>query len=320
MSNIEINRQTRNITVSEPRADYHLPIASATTLGGIKVGENLSITSDGTLSAESTEYTLPVASSSTLGGIKVGSNLSISDSVLTANVDSVLNISSNNPVKNTVITSNINSINSTLSEYDTRIDNLEDNYSTLSSTVSTNTSNISDNASAISNLTTEVSGYSDAISTNTSNIAANALAIGGLDDRLDDAESTITDQGNAINDMGSEIEDFTLTSDIDVTYSYILPASTWTQGKITYSRRGKIGLISFDLVGNMTLASRVDIQVYQLPDTFQNSIVTRGTLNTNLGPITVKIDASRNITFYNETSSSMSQITRVAGQLVVVLE
>lgn len=320
MSNIEINRQTRNITVSEPRADYHLPIASSTTLGGVKVGDNLTITSDGTLSANPSGYTLPVASATTLGGIKVGSNLSISDSVLTADVDSVLNISSNNPVKNAVITSNINSINNTLGEYDTRIDNLEDSVSTLSSTVSTNTSDISDNASAISNLTTEVSGNSDAISTNTSNIATNALAIADLDDRLDDAESTITDQGNAINDMGSEIEDFTLSSDIDVIYPYILPVSTWTQGTLTYSRRGKIGLISFDLVGNMTLASRVDIQVYQLPDTFQNSIVTRGTLNTNLGPITIKIDASRNITFYNETSSSMSQITRVAGQLVVVLE
>lgn len=52
--------------------------ATTTKLGGIKVGDNLSITSDGKLSATATPYTLPVASSSTLGGIKVGSNLSLS--------------------------------------------------------------------------------------------------------------------------------------------------------------------------------------------------------------------------------------------------
>lgn len=50
--------------------------ASTTLLGGIKVGSNLSVTSDGTLNASS--YSLPIATSASVGGIKVGSNLSIS--------------------------------------------------------------------------------------------------------------------------------------------------------------------------------------------------------------------------------------------------
>lgn len=92
----------------------NLDIASASTLGGIKVGTNLSIANDGTLSATDTtysvataqadglmsstdfsklagiesganNYTLPKAGSDTLGGIKVGSNLTIdSDGVLSA--------------------------------------------------------------------------------------------------------------------------------------------------------------------------------------------------------------------------------------------
>ena len=91
---------------------YSLPTASASVLGGIKVGTNLSI-SDGVLSATDTTYSaattsaaglmsaadktklngiatganaysLPTASSSTLGGIKVGTNLSISNGVLSA--------------------------------------------------------------------------------------------------------------------------------------------------------------------------------------------------------------------------------------------
>ena len=86
--------------------NYSLPIAGSSTLGGVKVGTNLSINSSGVLSAtdttysnattsvsglmsasdktklngiesEANKYVLPTATSSALGGIKVGSNLSI---------------------------------------------------------------------------------------------------------------------------------------------------------------------------------------------------------------------------------------------------
>ena len=64
-------------------SEYVLPPATATTLGGIKVGENLSITPDGILSAQGGE--LPPATDTTLGGIKVGDNLSITpDGTLSA--------------------------------------------------------------------------------------------------------------------------------------------------------------------------------------------------------------------------------------------
>ena len=64
---------------------YTLPIAAAGTLGGIKVGANLSIDVDGVLSANAGGYTLPAADEATLGGIKVGSGLSIDgNGVLTA--------------------------------------------------------------------------------------------------------------------------------------------------------------------------------------------------------------------------------------------
>lgn len=64
---------------------YVLPIASAGTLGGVRVGANLTIDGSGILSATATSYTLPIASAGTLGGIKVGANLSISgDGTLSA--------------------------------------------------------------------------------------------------------------------------------------------------------------------------------------------------------------------------------------------
>ena len=57
---------------------YTLPLASASTLGGIKVGKGLDINGDGTLSAtDGGSYVLPQASNDTLGGIKVGDGLQI---------------------------------------------------------------------------------------------------------------------------------------------------------------------------------------------------------------------------------------------------
>ena len=60
-------------------AGYELPIATDETLGGVKVGDRLSITPEGVLSATDQSYSLPAASAETLGGIKVGSNLSITE-------------------------------------------------------------------------------------------------------------------------------------------------------------------------------------------------------------------------------------------------
>lgn len=57
-------------------ATYTLPIATASVLGGIKIGSGLSIDAAGVVSAAGT-YTLPIASATVLGGIKVGANLAI---------------------------------------------------------------------------------------------------------------------------------------------------------------------------------------------------------------------------------------------------
>lgn len=60
-------------------SSYTLPTASSSTLGGIKVGANLSITGEGVLSANASQYELPIASSSTLGGIKISSDFTIDE-------------------------------------------------------------------------------------------------------------------------------------------------------------------------------------------------------------------------------------------------
>lgn len=59
---------------------YVLPTATADTLGGIKVGANLTIDEDGTLNAQSgSTYILPPATSTTLGGVKIGSGINVTN-------------------------------------------------------------------------------------------------------------------------------------------------------------------------------------------------------------------------------------------------
>ena len=61
---------------------YTLPIASDTVIGGIKVGNNLSIDAGGILSTH-TPYILPTASTSVLGGIRVdGTTIAINTGVI----------------------------------------------------------------------------------------------------------------------------------------------------------------------------------------------------------------------------------------------
>lgn len=116
-----INGQTGNVTLNIPTA-YSLPEASKDTLGGIKVGTNLSI-SDGVLSAADTTYSLADASNSglmsstdvvKLAGIEKGAQVN-------QNAFSTISVSSTGTTGNTEITANsessslaLNGINVTL--------------------------------------------------------------------------------------------------------------------------------------------------------------------------------------------------------------
>lgn len=147
---------------------YTLPIASSTVLGGVKIGSNLTIGSDGMLAAMNTtydvatitsnglmpklsgqstqylngagqwttiqtggNYTLPIASSAVLGGIKVGSGLSISaDGTLSTNETDLSNYYTKSEIDNK--TSNF-VISGTLQNYYTKseIDTQSNNISQL---------------------------------------------------------------------------------------------------------------------------------------------------------------------------------------------
>ena len=86
--------KTKLSGIEDNANNYTLPAATTTTLGGIIVGDRLSIDSTGKLVATYT-YTLPTASSSVLGGVKTGSNITNTDGTISltkANVTSALGV------------------------------------------------------------------------------------------------------------------------------------------------------------------------------------------------------------------------------------
>jgi hypothetical protein len=62
-------------------AAYSLPTATASVLGGVKIGSGLSIDGSGVVTAAGT-YTLPAATVSTLGGVIVGTGLAVTSGTI----------------------------------------------------------------------------------------------------------------------------------------------------------------------------------------------------------------------------------------------
>lgn len=86
--------KTKLSGIDDNANNYTLPAATTTTLGGIIVGDRLSIDSTGKLVATYT-YTLPKASSTVLGGVKIGSNITNTNGTISltkANVTSALGV------------------------------------------------------------------------------------------------------------------------------------------------------------------------------------------------------------------------------------
>jgi hypothetical protein len=83
--NIEING-------AAPTTPYVLPVATASVLGGVKIGANVSVAGDGTISV-APEYTLPIATTTILGGVKQGSGVTIAaDGTISANASGVSSV------------------------------------------------------------------------------------------------------------------------------------------------------------------------------------------------------------------------------------
>ena len=308
MQEINIQRTTPAIDIDTATRNYHLPIASATTLGGIKVGNNLTIETDGTLNAESTEYDLPVATTSRLGGIKVGNYLSINNQILSVNVDSTLDDDSPNPVQNSTVTTALSTMDSAIQTNTNNISTISGNLTTLSSTVSGHTSDIATLQDTVLANSNNITTNTDNITTLSNNVDNITSSVSGLDDRVDAVELDITDiQGDITN-----LQVLANESLDTITYSYLLPVSTWTSGNIFVLKRGKVGFIYFDIEGSLTLAANSSEVIYTFADVVP-AVKSTAVLMSDAGAILGELDDySYELSLSNMTSSSIT-ITKVKG-------
>lgn len=310
MTDINIHRSTPQIDIDTSTRNYHLPIASATTLGGIKVGNNLTIEDDGTLNAESTEYNLPVASSSTLGGVKIGSGLSITNQFASVNVDSSLDADSANPLRNSVITSNLNTLTSSVQSAGSAITSLSTTVGTLSGTVSTNTSNIS-------TLSSTVSGHTTAIEANTDNIASQASTISDMSYQVNDLDSRLITAESTLSDTVTDVAALKASSLTPLPYSSLLPATSWTDGNVFVAKRGKVGFVYFELEGSLTIAAGASVVLYTFVSTVP-AVRATATLLSDAGVLLGEVDDySYELKITNMSASSMT-ITKLNGSIPLV--
>lgn len=91
------NDKTKLDSIETGANKYVLPKASNDELGGVKIGEGLSIDTGGTVSVVFKEYTLPAATTENLGGVIVGKGLSVDSggTISVTDIDDLLNLTTN---------------------------------------------------------------------------------------------------------------------------------------------------------------------------------------------------------------------------------
>lgn len=298
---LSISEVSNDVVVTDQYStDYNLPIASSSTLGGVKIGDNISEESDGTIS-------VPIASASTVGVIKVGQNLTIeSDGTLNAQaggssyvlpqattvtlggvyVDANMSSSSTNPVQNRVINSQLSTVSGNVQNLSTSLGNLSTTVGNLSTTVGNQGNSITTNTNDIDALESTVEG-------NTTDIANNALAI-----------STNTSNISALQSTALSL---TQVRNLEISWADI-DDQVWTSGSIMIQGLGKIAFAEINLNGNLTIAAQDDYLLYTL-NTNLPAYPMHGVLYTDAGTLGVTIATDGTVTLYNDGTASVTLAT-----------
>lgn len=301
---IEIILQPSEVEVTTPLvADYVLPKATATVLGGVKIGANVDVSTDGTIS-------IPTASASTSGVIKVGTNLSIDENgVLSAStdydlpqatkttlggvyVDDELDNQSVNPVQNATLTTVISGIDSNVSDLTDSVDDLSDSVDDLTDTVTDVSTTVTGLSDTVSGLSTTVGGQSSAIATNTSNIGS--------------INNALTTMGNDIGTLSGQVSD--LYQDISETYTYEdIDDTIWTSGDIEIRGKGFYAVMYIQLEGTLSIAAGSSVTLYTLPDEAIPAYDAYGGADIVDGSISIKVDSTNgNINLINNNTASVN--------------
>jgi hypothetical protein len=312
---VEISLLQDDVSVETPLvADYILPTATSSTLGGVKIGGNIDIDSSGHIS-------VPIASQSSVGLVKAGTGLAIaSDGTLSATgtydlpeatkttlggvyMDDELSTSSTHPVQNAVVSLALADATDDINDLSTDVDNLSTGLGNLSTTVG--------------GLSTTVGNLSTQVTTNTNNIGTNASSISSLNSRMSDAEDNITSLTNGANEMSGNLD--TLLSTIAETIAYSDIANYWTAGNVTIVGKGKTAYVNFDLDGSLTINAGSYENILEITDDdLKPKYPMEGILITDAGMLRVSAFTSGIFRAYNLSSSNIT-ITTLAGNVPIII-
>lgn len=305
MNNIDIEIDEPSIEIDETsqQSEYVLPTATATRLGGIKVGENLTVESDGTLNAVQGSYTLPQATNNVLGGVYV---------------DTTLSSSSENPVQNKIVNNSINNLSSSLNTLESSISSITSNVSTLSQSVTDLSTSLAATDANLTEAQGNISTNTDNISTNTSNISSLQSSVSTLNSNVATLQSDVTAINQGFAQVQSSIASLLVDTNISHGYGDIDP-SVWTGGSIQAIAKGLNGYMQINLTGNLTLAAGSSFTIYNFED-FAIKYDMLNTVFTDAGVAVLAVQSSGNIVIMNPTLSSMSihTITGIAPFIINV--
>lgn len=311
---VEITLLQEDVSVETPMvADYILPTATANTLGGVKIGNNINIDSTGHIS-------VPIASQSSVGLVKVGTGLAVSsDGTLSATgtynlpeatkttlggvyVDDELSTTSTHPVQNAVVSLE-------LQELDSDVTSLSGNVSGLSTTVGNLSTTVGNLGTTVGNLSGTVTNQGNDISTIQGNITT-------INNNIDGINDDIMGLGNGFADFQGTVAPTLVTEDITVPYTDV-DNQSWTSGSLDIYRRGKVGVLNVLLFGSKTLANGDSVILYTLTGDNVPTYETYGNLWTDAGLMNVTVSTSGNIIMQNLTGSSVT-ITKLIGSMPIV--
>lgn len=310
---VEIILQQDSVEVTEPLvADYILPTASQDTLGGVKVGSNLSIDPSGHLS-------VPVASTSSLGVVKIGTGLTVDDEgVLSSDggyvlpqatkntlggvyVDDLLDTESLNPVQNAVVSLELDSISSDVDDLDTTVSGMSTTVGNLSGAVTS----ISGSVTSLGETVTTQGNTINNISGTVSNMSSDVT---NLQTAVENLQLGLGETSQHVGELMVEVDD-------TIPYSQLIEG-TWTAGDITISRRGVLGFIICNLEGSLTIPANDSVV---LIDTLTPmAVATAGVMTDGSNVIETQVNTSGEFLIVNNSSSPIT-LTRIVGSTPIMI-
>lgn len=312
---VEITLLQEDVSVETPLvADYILPTATANTLGGVKIGDNIDIDSTGHIS-------VPIASASSAGVVKAGTGLAVSsDGTLSATgtyelpeatkttlggvyVDDELSTTSTHPVQNAVVSLELQELDGDITTLNGIVRGLSTTVGNLSTTVGT--------------LNNTVTSLSSTVTTQGNSIATIGGSISSIEDSISDINDDITDLGNGMAQYQGYVDPLLVSNEEVIESTELDTSADFTGGNLTVYRRGRTGIINFYLEASLTLTSNTPYNLCQVSVDNTPTYESYGILLTDDGEISVTITSAGYIILQNLTATSKT-ITKVTGNLPVV--